>query len=549
MIPLPLCRQATGPASRRDPSLLSINAREHLDRLLDQAGVEPLRGRLVGLEKENLRTTPDGTIAPGPHPEALGSALTHPAITTDYSEAQLELVTPPCRDAAQSLAFLDQLQRFIQASIGEELLWAASMPCVVAGDEGIRIASYGTSNEGLMRNIYRRGLGHRYGRTMQVITGVHLNFSMGEEFWRAWYAACGETKSLRAFRDQRYMGLVRNQQRLGWLVPYLFGCSPAVCNSFLRDLPGHNLAEWDDTTSYGPHATSLRMSDIGYQNRRTAGLRVGYNTLDQYVADLEYAIRTPWPDYQQIGVVVDGEYRQLNANILQIENEYYSSMRPKPPADSGLAPAAALREHGIAYVELRSLDLNMFDPLGVSEQQLRFLELFLLHCLLEHSPPIDSSEATEIDANQSASAVQGRDPALLLHRRGQPILLRQWLGEVFDALEPLAAALDTGDANTPYQSTLESLRPCCESPALTPSGRMLEQMAEGEQGFFSYAMAAARRYRQHYIDQPLPPERLAALQQQARDSLAEQARREALTEPDFATWLGRRYPPAEHNSG
>ncbi len=526
---------------------MSITTREQLERLLDHAGAGPLQSRLVGLEKENLRTSPDGTIALTPHPEALGSALTHAAITTDYAEAQLELVTPPCADAATSLAFLDELQRFIQAGIGEELLWAASMPCVVSGDRGIRIASYGNSNDGLMRNIYRRGLGYRYGRTMQVITGVHLNFSMGEDFWQAWHALDGASQSLREFRDQRYMGLVRNQQRLGWLVPYLFGCSPAVCNSFLRDVPAHNLAEWDDTTSYGPHATSLRMSEIGYQNRRSAALRVSYNTLADYVADLEYAIRTPWPEYQKIGVVVDGEYRQLNANILQIENEYYSSMRPKPPAESDLTPAAALREHGIAYVELRSLDLNMFDPLGVSEQQLRFLELFLLYCLLEDSPGIESPEAGEIDANQSASACYGRDPALLLQRRGESVPLRQWASEIFEALIPLARALDSGNRESRYQSTLEALRPCCEQPALTPSGRMLAEMAEGEQGFFSYAMAAAVQYRQHYLDQPLSPQLMADLQQQARDSLAEQSRRESLAEPDFASWLAQRYPPAAQN--
>ena len=543
MIRLPFFRSA--PPTRIAP--LSTSAHEQLERLLGQAGPHPLQSRLVGLEKENLRTTPDGTIALSSHPESLGSTLTHPAITTDYAEAQLELVTPPFEDVASSLVFLDELQRFIQAGIGEELLWAASMPCVVAGDEGIRIATYGSSNEGLMRHIYRRGLGYRYGRTMQVITGIHLNFSMGEDFWRAWHQSSGDQHSLREFRDQRYMGLVRNQQRLGWLVPYLFGCSPAVCNSFLRDVPGHSLSEWDDTTSYGPYATSLRMSDIGYQNRRSAGLRVSYNTLEQYVADLERAIRTPWPDYQKIGVVVDGEYRQLNANILQIENEYYSSMRPKPPADSSLSPAAALREHGIAYVELRSLDLNMFEPLGVSEQQLRFLELFLLYCLLEPSPDIEPGETTEIDANQSASACNGRDPALMLQRRGQAIALREWAAEIMDALTPLAEALDAGRQTPCYLSTLASVRPLCEDPALTPSGRMLAQMAEREQGFFSYAMDTARQYRQHYLDRPLGPERMAAMQQQARDSLAEQSRREATTEPDFASWLANRYPPADRN--
>ncbi len=515
------------------------SAQTRLAAFLDSASTRSLASRRLGLEKESLRTAADGVIATTPHPRALGSALTHPWITTDYSEALLEFVTPPCHDVRSALVWLDELQRFTYAGIGDELLWAASMPCVVAGEDSIPIAEYGTSNAGLMRHIYRRGLGYRYGRVMQVIAGVHLNFSLGEPFWLAMQQHLGSSESLQAFRSRHYMGLIRNQQRLGWVVPYLFGCSPAVCNSFLRGKSA-DLPAWDDNTSYGPYATSLRMSDLGYQNKRRAGLRVSYDSLEAYTASLEHAVRTPWPEYEKIGVMVDGEYRQLNANILQIENEYYSSMRPKPPADTDLPPGAALRHHGIEYVELRSLDMNVFDPRGVSEEPIRFLEAFLLYCLFLDSPPIDTREAEEIDHNQHQTTCRGRDPDLHLLRHGHEVPLREWLTEILQAMKPFCAALDTEQSEPVYGPALESMQQRAAHPQETPSARMLAQMAEHEQGFFNFAIGISRHYREQYLARPLDTARQRELEQIAARSLIEQRDLEKQPQQDFARYLAQR---------
>ncbi|MCG8426389.1 MAG: glutamate--cysteine ligase, partial [Chromatiales bacterium] len=217
---------------------------------------------LTGVEKECLRVSPDGSIAPSPHPQSLGSALTHPYITTDYSEALIEFITPPFVDSADALSFLCDTQKFVYQNLGPETLWATSMPCVLEGGANIPLAQYGSSNAGTMKTVYRRGLGHRYGRVMQVIAGVHFNFSFNTALWPIYQELLGDQQPSRAFIDASYMGLTRNLQRYGWLIPYLFGASPAVCKSFLAGKPTR-LESFDESTYYEPYATSLRMGDIG----------------------------------------------------------------------------------------------------------------------------------------------------------------------------------------------------------------------------------------------------------------------------------------------
>jgi glutamate--cysteine ligase len=399
------------------------DAAPRVDHLLDRLSREGDPGLLVkgrvGLEKESLRVARSGGIATTPHPAALGSALTHPWITTDYSEALLEFVTPPFEEFSEALRCLRGLHRYVHERLGEEILWATSMPCILAGEKSIPIARYGSSNLGRMKHVYRVGLGYRYGRVMQVIAGVHFNFSLHEAFWPMYRDLLGG-EELRAFRDAHYMGMVRNLQRYGWLIPYLFGASPAVCKSFFTDKEP-DLLVFDDTTYYEPFATSLRMGDIGYQNRKEEGMGVKacYDSLHDYVHSLACATMTPCPVWERIGVKVEGEYRQLNANQLQIENEYYSSVRPKEIPQGMETPSRALLERGIRYVELRSLDVNAYHPLGIDEDQVRFLHLFMLYCLLRNSSLIDAEERREIDRNLLWVAHRGAGSPAQAPARGQ----------------------------------------------------------------------------------------------------------------------------------
>ncbi len=507
-----------------------------------------LSGRRLGLEREALRVAPDGYISQIPHPATLGSALTHPFITTDYSEALLEFVTPPLSTPDEALRFLADSHQFVYGRIGEELLWAASMPCILAGEASIPIAEYGRSNLGMMKHVYRRGLAWRYGRIMQVIAGIHFNFSLPDEFWVALQAQAKDRQLLQDFRSAAYFGLIRNLQRLGWLILYQFGASPAVCKSFL-DGKSTTLLEFDDHTCYGPYATSLRMSNIGYTNRseKKSGVNVCYNSLAEYIASLTQATVTPWPPYEQIGVKVNGEYRQLNANILQIENEYYTSMRPKQPPRGNEKPSSALRRRGVQYVELRSVDINPLEPLGVNVPQLRFLEAFLLLCLLRESPPLTVEERHAVDHNQMAVALNGRDPALQLQQiNGSQIPLRQWAEEILESLQPICDLLDGDQTNRPYQATLAEQREVLANSDLTPSARMLAEMRASGENFFRCARRLSEQHRNHFKAQPLSEERVQFFTEAAAQSLQTQRDIEAADTLSFDEFLQRYFEQTEY---
>ncbi len=511
-----------------------------LERLRREGSPSLLARGRFGLEKESLRVAENGGIALTPHPASLGSALTHPRITTDYSEALLELVTPPFEDFTQALDCLEELHLYVRGRLDGEFLWATSMPCILAGEDNIPIACYGSSNPGLMKYVYRVGLGYRYGRTMQVIAGVHYNFSLDDAFWPMYQALLGDKGSLRDFRDRHYMGMVRNLQRYGWLIPYLFGASPSVCSSFFTDKEP-DLLVFDDHTYYEPYATSLRMGDIGYQNRREEGMgiKAGYDDLDSYVHSLARATQTPCPVWESIGVKVDGEYRQLNANQLQIENEYYSSVRPKQIHGDMETPARALKERGIAYVELRSLDVNAYHPLGVDETQLRFLHVFMLYCLLRESPAISATERKEIDRNLIWVAHQGRDPLLKLQRGDRAVLFRDWARELLQAMEPLAELLVEQGDDGAYTRSLKDQQRKLEDASLTPSGRMLDEMRENGEGFYQFARRLSREQWRYFSQRKMDSGLVEELDRMAARSLAEQKALEQSSGEDFDTYLAR----------
>jgi len=517
-----------------------MTPRTILRRLAENADLALLRGGLRGMERECLRVTPRGCLAQTPHPEGLGSALANPFITTDYSEALLEFVTPPQTGVEQSLALLEDVHRFTYRHIDDELLWSASMPCVLGDENSIPLAQYGSSNVGLMKNIYRRGLGHRYGRKMQTIAGIHFNFSVAEALWPALQAVETDTGNGDDYRNARYFGLIRNFQRIGWLVPLLFGASPAVCRSFLGGRTD-GLEPLGRTTLYAPYATSLRMSDLGYKNKAQSSLAISANSLDDYVAGLLEAIRTPDPEFEALGVKKDGEYRQLSTSILQIENEYYSFIRPKNRARSGERPTLALRRRGVQYVEMRALDIDPDAPAGTTLETLRFLEALLLYCLLEPSPPIDATERRENEHNQALVARQGRSPGLMLERGDEYVALDDWAAEIASALVPVCEALDSGLPDTPYSRALATQQAKLRDFSLMPSARQLAQLQSHDQSFFDYAMGRAQQHRKWFVDTGLSDSRLTEFERAARQSLADQRAIEAADDIDFETYLARYY--------
>jgi glutamate--cysteine ligase len=512
-----------------------------LARLAQEGHAPLLSVGLKGLEKESLRVSETGRIAQTPHPARLGSALTHPYITTDYSEALPELITLPFADPTDTLRFLEELHRFICARLEDELLLAGSMPCGIDGDESIPIAEYGRSNMGRMRHVYRQGLAWRYGRAMQTIAGIHFNYSVPETLWPVLRELRGDPRPLPEFVTGAYFGLIRNILRHGWLVLYLFGASPAICKAFFtgREHLAAGFEEFDEETLFKPYATSLRMSDIGYKNNSQSGLDMSFNSLEEYVAALGRAIATPSEEYRRIGVKAGGEYRQINANILQIENEYYNSVRPKQITLSGEKPTLALQKRGIRYVELRSIDLNPFQPCGIDIDALRVLETFLLYCLFQPSPPLSLEKKREASHNLLITATDGRRPGLTLTRGGQALPLRDWAEEIMTGLAAIAALLDTGQNGQAYARALEPQRAAVADPDLTPSARVLARMRETGQCYGAFALDWSRRHAAHFRAARLPLARQLELHRLAEESHAEQKRIEAEDKIPFEEFLHR----------
>ena len=512
---------------------------QRLERMLASGAAKLLGGGRKGLEKESLRISANGAIALTPHPHAWGAALTHPCITTDYSEALAEFITPAFTDCRDTVRFLDDVHRFAyQHLANDEVLWAASMPCAVADDSAIALADYGSSNIGRLKHTYRVGLDYRYGRRMQAIAGVHFNYSFPTEFWPAFQKDEAHRGALQDFINDRYFALIRNFKRFGWMVPLLFGNSPAVCKSFLagRTTRFHQMQRG---TFYLPYATSLRMSDIGYKNKNQSALLVSHDNLASYVADLRRALKLPYPEYEAIGTHDGDKIIQLTTSVLQIENEYYSYIRPKRTTVPGERPSDALEKRGVEYVEVRALDVNCLEPTGVAIEQLYFTEVFLLFCLLEESPNLTADELHEIEYNELTVALRGRTPGLELVRNGARVLLRDWSLEICARMRALAAHLDAHQDSTVHQDAVARQVEALNDPELLPSARVLAALRESQGEFHSYTRQLSLQHRANFRARPPSAQASREFESLANASHAEQARLEADKSEPFEQFMAR----------
>ncbi len=489
-----------------------------------------------GIEKESLRITPDGRLSGRPHPPSLGSPLTHPFVTTDYSEALIELVTPTFETVEQMLTHLKDLHKLVYRHIGNELLWVNSLPCLIGDDASIPIADFGTSNIGRMKRIYRSGLSLRYGRKMQIIAGIHYNFSVPDLFWKSLGM---EVENIsKDTVSNAYMAGTRNFHRHCWLLFYLFGASPAACNSFFEDQvkPADFIAA-DDHTTYAPYATSLRMSNVGYRNPVQSEIRIDHNSIEKYITTLCDTINTPYPAYEAFGTKANGEYLQLNTHLLQIENEYYSVIRPKRRTESMQKPTRALRDHGVEYLEIRCLDLDPFEPLGIAAAQAKFIETFLLFCLLEPSAPFQQVHCDIVSHNKDAAVLHGRDPKVKLRRNGQTTSIQAWGNEVIEKIARVAELIDRTLGGSSYTDSVQAQQLKLEHPDITPSAVILEHLRTKNEPFFAFALKQALRTKERLTKKALKPSQTAFFDQIAAQSIAEQKRIESADTEAFDTFL------------
>ena len=481
-----------------------------------------------GLEREAVRTDSRGLMAGTRHPQALGSPLTHPSITLDYAEAQLEFVTPPVPDEARGENFLGKLMAWSYRHIGAELLWPFSMPPKLPAHNKIPVAGFGTSAEGTRKMLYREGLKQRYGGAVQTISGIHYNFSLSEAFWKAYAKERGSDELLSVFKDTEYFGLMRNVIRYVPLVTYFFGASPVADKSFFNRRSAA-LKRLRSSAYYGPYATSLRLSDFGYQNRKNVPVSVSYNSLDAYVHDLYNAVSTPSRLWSSLGIYKRERQVQLNANILQLENEFYTSVRPKQKqyahADKSLISSLACA--GVEYVELRSIDLDPYEFTGIGTGQLRFLHVFMLYCLLKPSPFFKRGEQAQWERNQSLVALNGRKHGLIIAVGNNREDFRRWSLNALEGILEVARMLDAAYGGTQYSQAVEMQKGKVLDPNLTPSAKILKDIQESGKSFAEYGLTLAKKHKIAGRAILLTPDYNARMRELSRVSWDRAAQREA----------------------
>ena len=507
---------------------------------LDTAWLSSLPAKALhfirGIEKEGLRVTPDAHVCQTDHPAGLGSALMHPHITTDYSEALLEFITPAMSDDADPLAFLRDLQQYAYTKMSEnELIWPGSMPAIIEDDLDVRIAEYGVSNIGKLKHVYRHGLWHRYGRSMQAIAGLHFNFSFPEVFWSHFQEQQNNTDPLQDFRSQGYFRLIRNFKRHSWLLMYLFGASPAMDASFRHK--ADNMSKTGKHTDYLPYASSLRMSDIGYTNNKAQeSLNVSINSLDDYIGSMRTAIHTVHKPYQDIGLKKGDDYLQINSNILQIENEFYSDIRPKRVTLPGEKPVCALIRRGVEYVEIRCMDLDPFEPAGIATDTMHFLELFLVWCLLSENDAVGDTEAKELKENLRRVVHEGFDPDLMLLDNNKEVPIKTRIDYQLKCLKDLACVMDQVKGTSCYSEAVAVAQKRAENPETIASNRIRDLLKSGHD-HTELMLGLAKQHKKTLTEQPMAEELQSQLDNLSERSIDQQHTIESMTQLSFAQFI------------
>lgn len=503
-----------------------------------------LKGMLRGIERESLRMQSNGFLSQKNHPKALGSALTHPHITTDYSEALMEFITTPQSTIAAALDELRDIHTVVHQHLEEgERLWPLSMPCMLDdNEENIQLAQYGTSNIGRFKTLYRRGLGVRYGRRMQTISGVHYNLSFPDQLFAELQQqeSDQELKQLSAqdYRSHRYFGLIRNFIRLTPLVMYLLGASPSVCRCFLTGRE-HHLQPLVKGTLYLPEATALRMGRLGYQNSAQKELGIYYNDLHDYLDGLQKAVHTPYPEFSALGLDDEsGEPIQINDHVLQIENEYYSLVRPKQVPQAGETPSQALKNRGVGYVELRAVDVNPYSSIGIDEIAAGFLESLALYCLLSDSPELFADEQEQIDRNQTEVVNRGRAADVKIELGKNTMTFQAWAQQHLANIQQCATLLDQANQTQLYQDAIVVMQQRLADVENTLSAHVIEDTLK-HGGTWSFGSVMAQQHVQYYDQHVLNQERKQYFDELAQTSLQKQAELEQDNDMSFSQYLAK----------
>lgn len=508
---------------------------------IDSFDFSLLNGNKRGIEREGLRVNSFGKIATTHHPKSLGEKLTHPYITVDFSEGLLELITPPMPDSQKSLNFLSEITRYTYKKLNKnEMIWASSIPPNL-NNEDILIANFGNSNSAKMKKVYRKGLSLRYGKYMQVISGIHYNFSISEDFLNPLYNS--HLLPSKTLKNNAYFRLIKKYYQISWIIPYLFGCSPICSRSLLTNNKDDSLRVLDNEYYYGEYATSLRMSDLGYKSKAQESLFVSCKNIDSYVCDLLKATQTRYPDYIRNGILDgNGNYQQLNDSILQIENEYYNTIRPKQIANPGERPANALLNRGVQYVELRSLDVDIYKENGICELTSNFIEVYLIFCLISNEIPYNECLVLEANDNFTKVVKFGRKKNLELVKNEKNILLKTWAEEILESCLEISKKMDQAlkSGNKYKDAVYEQLKKVNDINT-TPSARLLADLKSWNGNTHDFICNLSKQHKEKSNQHPMKDERMAFFDKATKDSIHAFNKLENKEEETFEDYLNSYY--------
>lgn len=452
-----------------------------------------------GVERESLRVTSQGDLALTEHPLVFGNKLENAEVTTDFSESQLELITPPFSSVEETHGYLAKLQLKVEKELKGEYMWPLSMPPRLPDDEKIPIAHFDGSQAGREKELYRMGLASRYGRKMQMISGIHFNFSFGEHLLDTLYEQFGEGKQKQDFTDDVYFATARNFLKFRWMLIYLFGASPSIDSTYypvvyqdLKQVRQCCPECCDPIGSYEQYATSLRVSRFGYNNAVHGRYSVSYNSRKDYIQGIRKLMATKSKKFSEMGLFHDGKQIQLNTNILQRESEFYSSIRLKQVTQNGETQMEALERRGVKYAEVRILDLDPFEKEGIGLNEMRFLQVFMLYCLFEQSDFIREDELEQMNKNHHLVALAGRKRNLRLYRYGSGrIRIKEWSRNIFNNLYRIAEWMDTEQGDRRYQECTEQEFKKVLDPSLLPSSRIFREIKNNKEVFAQFGIRKA----------------------------------------------------------
>lgn len=437
-----------------DKGLLKIIKDESLEDYFIKAN--------FGLEKENVRVTESGNLALTPHPKAFGDREKNAYIKTDFSESQLEMVTPVCNTLEEVYSFICNLNKVVSLEIMKngEFLWPQSNPPILPREEEIPIAKLSNRED----ELYRENLSYKYGKKKQVISGIHYNFSFKEEFIKLLYKELKVEKDFREFKDDIYLRMARNFQKYHWLLIYLTGASPVFHESYIDEIKKDGEILGEDSY-YIKDDTSLRNSSYGYKNKKD--YYVSYNSIGEYASEIK-------------NLVKDKEIQSIK--------EYYNPIRLKSLGSEDMLES--LLHKGIDYLEVRLLDLDPLSIQGVSKETLYLVHLFMIYTLLKENKEITYKDQEEFFKNHDMVALKGRNEDAVIHENGVPVLLKDKGREILSEMDEIVEILFSN--NEEFKNVIKRALEKINNPHDTISEKLIKDIKE--EGYINFHMRLAKEY-------------------------------------------------------